>query len=156
MPRKVPSWDQYFIDIASMVATRSKDNTQVGAVLVKDKRIVSTGYNGFPPYIDDNDPKNWEHPRQDELMVHAEINALDWRVALPGSKQSLDEIKRQKYTLYTTLCPCDKCAKYIIHGVSRVVYKDDTHPRFQEMFIKAKEIFAKANVVCEKFEVKHD
>jgi len=111
-----PNWKQYFINIAEVVATRSHDaQTQVGAVIVdKQNRIVSTGYNGFPPGSnDDNLPT--KRPEKYPYMIHAEMNAII------NSKQSLHGT-----TLYCTLMPCHECCKAIISaGITTVVYKDD-------------------------------
>ena len=113
------SWDEYFMGVALLAAQRSKDpSTQVGACIVDDdKRILSTGYNGFPHGCSDDDfPWN----RNEDLgetkypfVVHAELNAvLNARgKSLAGSK------------LYVGLFPCNECAKAIIQaGVSEVVY----------------------------------
>lgn len=104
-------WDARFIDLAKLVASWSKDpSTQVGAVIVdKDKRIVSTGFNGFPQGVDDE-----ATDRDIKLLrtIHAEENALLFaRRDVTGM------------TVYVTRPPCARCAaKLIQSGVSRVVY----------------------------------
>lgn len=104
-------WDTRFIDLAKLVASWSKDpSTQVGAVIVdKDKRIVSTGFNGFPQGVDDEATN-----RDIKLLrtIHAEENALLFaRRDVTGM------------TVYVTRPPCARCAaKLIQSGVSRVVY----------------------------------
>lgn len=104
-------WDTRFIDLAKLVASWSKDHsTQVGAVIVdKDKRIVSTGFNGFPQGVDDE-----ASDRDIKLLrtIHAEENALLFaRRDVTGM------------TVYVTHPPCARCAaKLIQSGVSRVVY----------------------------------
>lgn len=104
-------WDTRFIDLAKLVASWSKDpSTQVGAVIVdKDKRIVSTGFNGFPQGVDDE-----ATDRDTKLLrtIHAEENALLFaRRDVTGM------------TVYVTRPPCARCAaKLIQSGVSRVVY----------------------------------
>lgn len=104
-------WDTRFIDLAKLVASWSKDpSTQVGAVIVdKDKRIVSTGFNGFPQGVDDE-----VTDRDIKLLrtIHAEENALLFaRRDVTGM------------TVYVTRPPCARCAaKLIQSGVSRVVY----------------------------------
>lgn len=104
-------WDTRFIDLAKLVASWSKDpSTQVGAVIVdKDKRIVSTGFNGFPQGVDDE-----ATDRDIKLLrtIHAEENALLFaRRDVTGM------------TVYVTRPPCARCAaKLIQSGVSRVVY----------------------------------
>lgn len=155
-PRIVKPWDEYFIDIAYAVASRSKDpSTQVGAVLVRDRRIISTGYNGFPPEVDDKDPKNWERENKYNLIVHAEENAIkfaaesDWCFADDHIYGTLDD-----YTLYVTLHPCVECAAMIVrYMIPRVVYAYED-PRWKDSFDKAKELLSAANIKCEKLEIK--
>jgi len=115
--RKRPSWDEYFMSIALQVARRSTcDRANVGAIIVKDRRILTTGYNGSPaglPHCDD----------VGHLMVeghcvrtlHAEQNAII-QAAYHG-------VSVQESTLYVTHQPCVICAKMIINaGIRRVVF----------------------------------
>ncbi len=112
-----PSWDEYFMSIAFQVATRSTcDRAHVGAIIVKDRRILTTGYNGAPMGL----------PHCDEvghLMIgghcvrtlHAEQNAII-QAALHG-------VSVRGGTIYVTHQPCLTCAKMIINaGLVRVVY----------------------------------
>jgi len=113
MKRERPTWDQYFLNIARVIATRSHDaETQVGALLVDaNHRLLATGYNGFPPGCDDEKLPN-TRPEKYPYMVHAEINAI------ASSRQDL-----KGSTLYVTLSPCCECVKAIITaGVARVVF----------------------------------
>ena len=117
------TWEEYFMGIACMSALRSKDPcSKVGACIVKDKRILSLGYNGMPRGCEDNvmpwgktdsDPLNTKYP----YVVHAELNAiLNANKDLTGS------------TLYVTMFPCNECAKAVIQsGVKEVVYLSDKH-----------------------------
>lgn len=112
-----PSWDDYFMAIARLIATRSTcERLQAGAVLVKDKRIVSTGYNGSPPNLPHCDDAG--HLLEDGHCVrtiHAEHNAL-LQAAVIGGASTKDT------TLYILYSPCIHCAKYIVAaGVKRVV-----------------------------------
>ncbi len=122
-----PSWDYYFMSITRQVATRSTcDRAQVGAVIVKDRRILTTGYNGAPaglPHCDDIG-----HLMVDGHCVrtlHAEQNAI-LQAALHG-------VSVQGGTIYVTHQPCLTCAKMIINaGLLRVVYAGaypDEHAR---------------------------
>lgn len=110
--RERPSWDEYFLDIAEAVSRRSHDSdTQVGCVLVSpDRRIVGTGFNGFPPgFPDATLPTN--RPEKYPFMVHAEVNAVAhaWR-DLKGC------------TCYCLLSPCNDCAKLLLTvGIKRLV-----------------------------------
>lgn len=123
-----PSWDEYFMDIARLVAKRSTClRRQVGAVLVRDKHILSTGYNGAPSGLRHcleigclRDMRGIPSGTQQEICrgIHAEQNAII-QAALHGSST-------QKATLYCTHQPCVLCAKMLINaGVERVVFAGD-------------------------------
>ena len=115
-------WDEYFINIASTVATKSKDpSTKVGAVLVRPKSnaLISTGYNGFPSRIVDDEavmstrvPSLKVPITKYDIVIHAEMNAILHALCdLDGA------------TLYCTHQPCNDCLKHIIAvGIARVVY----------------------------------
>jgi len=120
-----PSWDQYFMDITRLVATRSSClRRQVGALLVKDRNILATGYNGVPSGITHceatgclrerlNVPSGERH----ELCrgLHAEQNAII-QAAKHGT--NIDGA-----TLYCTTMPCIICTKMIINaGIKKVIY----------------------------------
>ena len=118
------SWDEYFMGVALLAAERSKDpSTQVGACIIdNDKRILSTGYNGFPhgcsddefPWNRDTEKGETKYP----FVVHAELNAI-----LNASGKSLAGAK-----LYVALFPCHECAKAIIQsGIKEVVYLSDKY-----------------------------
>ncbi len=123
-----PSWDEYFMEIAHLVKTRSTCiRRQVGSVIVKDKQILSTGYNGAPTgckHCSDigclrnqlNIPSGERH----ELCraLHAEQNAI--------AQAARHGICIQGSTLYVTHQPCSLCAKLIINaGISEIIYQGD-------------------------------
>ena len=119
-----PSWDEYFIKLALDVAERSTClRRKVGAILVKNKRILATGYNGAPMGLRHCDEVGCIRAKQGvpsgqrhELCrgLHAEMNAF-LQAAVHGVS-TLDSM------LYTTVYPCSLCAKMIINaGVKRVV-----------------------------------
>lgn len=122
-------WDKRFIGLAELVATWSscyQENRQVGAVIVKDKRIMTTGYNGAPSGIESCKTKgkclrrelNVPSGTKLELCyaVHAEQNAIAQAAKLGISVDG--------GTLYCTHQPCVICCKMIINaGIKRVVYK---------------------------------
>ena len=118
------SWDEYFMGIAMLSAMRSKDpSTQVGACIVNgDKRILSMGYNGMPRCCSDDEfpwDKN-ENPLDSKYLYvcHAELNAI-LNCAIGNVRGC---------TCYTTLFPCNECAKAIIQsGISEVVYMEDKY-----------------------------
>ena len=122
---KRPSWDRYFMDIAHVAASRSNcSRRQVAAVLVRDCRIISTGYNGTPRGVrncsDGGCPRCNSAPPSGTpltqcLCSHAEENAIV-QAAYHG-------IAVKGATLYTTFSPCLLCAKMIINaGIKEVVY----------------------------------
>ena len=118
------SWDEYFMGVALLAAQRSKDpSTQVGACIVDDsKRILSTGYNGFPHGCSDDDfPWNRDDSKGEtkyQFVVHAELNAI-----LNASGKNLNGS-----TVYVALFPCNECAKAIIQsGIKEVVYLSDKY-----------------------------
>lgn len=119
--RKVPTWDEYYIEIAKTVSIRSKDpNTQVGAVIVKNGRIVSSGYNGMPAGYPET-PEDWERPNKYDLVLHAEVNAiLHSSASLEGA------------SLYVTLSPCRECAKNVVASGIKTVYYSSTRGEFKE------------------------
>lgn len=123
-----PSWDDYFITIAHQVARRSTCvRRQVGAVLVKDKRILSTGYNGTArglAHCEDvgclREQQGIESGQRHELCrgIHAEQNAII-QAALHG-------VAIQGSSLYSTHQPCVQCAKMLLNA--GVVEMSFTHP----------------------------
>ena len=76
--RAIPSWDEYYLSICKIVATRSKDpNTQLGCIVVgPNHEIRSTGYNSFPRGIRDDVPERLERPTKYLWIEHAERNAI--------------------------------------------------------------------------------
>ncbi len=114
--------DEAYLQMAEIWARRSKANrTQVGAILVKDKQIISDGYNGMPAgetddvceYLDEDGSL-----RTKPEVLHAESNAL-MKLARNGGASS------DGATLYQTLSPCLECAKLIKQsGIKRVVFRD--------------------------------
>jgi dCMP deaminase len=111
------SWDQYFMDIAKQVATRATcDRKHVGAVLVRDRTILSTGYNGSIrglPHCDE--VGHMMENGHCVATVHAEANAI-----LQAAKNG---IRIDGATLYTTASPCWPCFKLVANsGCVRIVY----------------------------------
>ncbi len=120
--RRRQSWDDYFLDLARATSTRATcSRRKHGAIIVQDRRIVATGYNGGPsgyPHCEDggcpraasNAPQG--HDYEACIAIHAEANAL-----LFASPQ-----ERSGATLYCTGAPCFGCAKLIANsGVAEVV-----------------------------------
>ncbi len=113
-----PSWDDYFMAIAKIASTRATcDRAYIGAVLVKNKRIISTGYNGAPPGLPHCDGPAGHLMEEGHCIrtLHAEENAILQLAAIGGQSA-------EGATLYTTHSPCYHCAKKIIMvGIKRVV-----------------------------------
>ncbi len=126
-PQKLqrPSWDQYFMEIAQLVSKRSTClRRKVGAILVKDKRILATGYNGAPSGL-----KHCSETGclREELKVpsgeraelcrglHAEQNAI--------IQSAYHGVSIKGATLYSTTLPCSICLKMLINaGIKEIVY----------------------------------
>jgi len=133
----VITWDETFMQMANLIAMRSKDpSTQVGAVIVdKNNRVVSVGYNGFPNDINDDElpwGKTDENPLNTKYLyvVHAELNAIT------GAQRAGTSIEGCK--LYVTMAPCNECAKAIIQsGISEVIYDTDPY-NDSAIFVAAK------------------
>ncbi len=122
-----PSWDQYFMDITRLVATRSTClRRQVGAILVKDRNILATGYNGVPSGISHCETVGCLRERlkvpsgeRHELCrgLHAEQNAI-----IQAARHG---INIDGATLYCTTMPCIICTKMLINaGISTIVYAE--------------------------------
>jgi dCMP deaminase len=123
-----PTWDEYFMSIAKVVATRSNCmKRKVAAIIVKDKRIISTGYNGTP-----RGARNCNEggcPRCNSLAESG--TALDECLCSHGEENAITQaayhgISVKGSTLYTTFAPCLLCTKMIINsGIVEVVYNQD-------------------------------
>lgn len=123
-----PSWDEYFMDIVDLIKSRSTCiRRQVGALIVKDKRILATGYNGAPTgckHCSDigclREQLNIPSGQRHELCraIHAEQNAI---VQAANSGVSVSG-----GTLYVTIQPCVLCAKMAINaGIKKIVFRGD-------------------------------
>ncbi len=126
-PRARPDWDSYFMDMAKLASRRSSClRRAVGAVLVKDRRLLSTGYNGVPSGVAHCEEVGCLRERyavpsgeRHELCrgLHAEQNAII-QAAFHG-------VSIRDAVLYCTHLPCIICAKRLINaGIRRVVYLD--------------------------------
>ena len=125
------TWDEYFMEIAERLQTRSTClRRQVGAVIVKDNRIITTGYNGAPSGLMhcsdmgycEREKLNIPSGQRHELCraLHAEQNAIIQAANMGVSTQGA--------TLYVTLQPCVICAKMAVNaGIIKIVYKG-TYP----------------------------
>lgn len=134
-----PSWDEYFMQLAITTSSRASCfKVQAGSIITRNNYIVGTGYNGAPPKVksclekgychkEHITNKNYEDAMNQGLCigVHGEINALN------HLQFSVD---RSDLTLYTTIFPCNSCAKSLA-GIKRLVYKSDYDGReFENAF----------------------
>lgn len=139
-----PSWEEYFIDLAVLVSSRSTClRKQHGAIIVKDKQILSTGYNGTPAKIVHcetcfREDHNIPHGTMYELCrsTHAEANAIvqaaKHGVAIDGA------------TIYVTGIPCLMCTRLIINaGIKEVVTGFDEH---EDQFQASIELLKEAGI----------
>lgn len=148
-PHERPGWDEYFMDIAHVVARRGNClRRKVAAVIVQDRRIVSTGYNGTPRGVTNCFEGGCERCAGDApsgtglgecICSHAEENAITHAahhgMALKGSM------------LYCTLSPCLMCSKMIINaGIVEVVYEAEY--LFSE---QTRALLGEAGVTCRQF-----
>jgi len=114
-----PPWDDYFMKIADDVALRSTcDRASVGAVLVKEKHIVSTGYNGSPAGLEHcDDVGHLMVEGHCVRTVHAEVNAII-QAAVFG-------LATRDAVCYVTHFPCLNCTKMLINArISKLIYKN--------------------------------
>ena len=134
-----PSWDEYFMAIAELAATRSTClRRQVGAVIVKDKKILATGYNGAPAGLKHcldigclRDKLKIPSGERHELCraTHAEQNAIV-QAALFG-------VSINGSTMYSTTQPCILCTKLIINaGIKKIIIRDRYPDRMSMQMLK--------------------
>ncbi len=133
-----PSWDEYFMTVARMASLRSKDpSTKVGAVIVKDNRLISMGYNGMPHGIDFTYDSREGLDSKYLYVCHAELNAL---LNLRGYNSV------EGSTIYVTLFPCNECAKMIVQaGIKKVIYLSDKYAD-QDIYKASRRLLESAGV----------
>lgn len=126
-----PDWDSFFMAMAYFVSTRSSCwDRKVGAIIVKDKTVVATGFNGAPKGIEDclergeclRNKRGVEGPGTKDYencyASHAEVNAIANSASMGGAAMN-------GATLYTVAYPCTGCAKLVINaGIRRIVYAE--------------------------------
>ena len=117
MQRKRASWDEYFMAIARVVSTRSTcDRKHVGAVIVRDRMILATGYNGSIRGLSHCDDEGYMmEDGHCVRTVHAESNAI--------VQAARNGVRLETGDIYVTASPCFGCFKMIANaGLSRIVY----------------------------------
>ena len=137
-------WDIRFLELAKHISGWSKDpSTKVGCVVVgEDREIRSTGFNGFPRGISDDNDRLTDREKKYPLICHAEENAIMHAarigVSLKGS------------TAYVTWPPCSRCARSLIQaGIKEVVYStaEEVPERWLEDFNISTSMLKEANVI---------
>jgi dCMP deaminase len=142
------SWQTLFMATAQLAAMRSKDpNTQVGACIVNSNNvIIGIGYNGFPrgcsddelPWCGGQDFLNSKYP----YVCHAELNAI---------ANAIGDVSGT--TMYSSLFPCNECAKLMIqNGIKKVYYLSDKY-HGKDFTVAARKMFDLAGVKYEQFVV---
>lgn len=137
--------DDYFLSLLPHIATRSTClRRQIGALLVRDKQIITSGYNGPPTNIDrcivcireqENIPSGERQERC--YAVHSEVNAI-----LQAARHGISTLGT---TLYVSTFPCSICARILINaGIVRIVYTDEYTDPF------AKELLERAEIKMER------
>ncbi|MCE9612802.1 MAG: dCMP deaminase family protein [Lentisphaerae bacterium] len=144
-----PDWDTYFMDIAHVVARRANCcRRQVAALIVKDRRIISTGYNGTPRGVTNCNEGGCQRCAGDApsgsdlgecICCHAEENAI--------SQAAYHGIAVAGAMLYCTLSPCLLCAKMLINaGIRDVVFEEE-----YSFSSQTRQLLDQAAVSCRQF-----
>lgn len=150
-----PSWDHYFAQIAQAAARRATCNRKhVGAVIVRDRMILATGYNGSPRGTAHCSGPEGEGHQMAEMLgrmscvrtLHAEENAI-----IQAARHGVALLSA---TVYTTASPCYDCAKRIINaGIAEVVYGAQYDSRYGMSADPVARLFAEAGVTYRQLEV---
>jgi len=137
-------WDKRFLKLAKHISKWSKDpSTQVGCVVVgPDREIRSTGFNGLPRGIEDNNERLNDREIKYPLICHAEENAI-MHAARIG-------ISLKDCTAYVTWPPCTRCARSLIQaGISTIIYPENTEipERWMNDFNLSLNMLKEANII---------
>ena len=131
-------WDMRFLRLAQETSTYSKDpSTKVGAVVFKNKRFISAGFNGFPKKIKDLPERLSDRDLKLKIVIHAELNAILF------AKRSL---KGCSIAVYPFM-PCSSCSSIIIQkGIKRVIAPENDNERWKVSFDITKWMLEEAGV----------
>lgn len=131
-------WDDYLMAFADLAARKSKDPTQVGAVLARGRQILCSGFNGPPRGVRDL-PERFQRPAKYLFATHAEMNLI--------ATAAREGIKIEGCDVYVTHAPCSACARLMIQaGVKRVIFGAGTTSMPAEEFEAAAVMFEEAGV----------
>ena len=135
-------WHVRFVQLAHEVAKWSKDpSTKVGCILARDRRVISTGFNGFPRNISDSFDRLMDREQKYEITVHAEVNAV--------TTAALHGVSTENCTAYVTFSPCSRCASVLINAGITAVYVSGGSvipDRWIKNFVLASKLLAEAGV----------
>ena len=138
-------WDLRFLDLSKHISSWSKDpSTKVGAVITKDNKILSVGYNGLPQNVDDDINILNNREEKYKYVIHAEMNAI-----LTCSTSIKDA------TIYTyPFLPCTNCASMIVQsGIKRVVSLECSNPRWKTRLHQSKHFLNSSNIDVVEYSV---
>ncbi len=141
-------WRDRFLDQARDVGSWSKDpSTRVGCVVVRDRAVISQGYNGFPEGVNDSPDRYDNRELKYQLTVHAEQNAIfnaaKRGISLDGAQMFVDGLP----------C-CHECAKGIIQsGISKVWMRGKNAEKWAKSFLVTASLFSEAGVQFECIEI---
>lgn len=113
--RTITNWDAFFMHHVYLASWKSKDpRTKIGSVLVRDKMIFSTGFNGFPRGVTDSKDRYQNRDTKNKLVAHSEFNCI-----LQAARIGVSTLGS---VLYTQGIPCHNCAKAVIQaGIKKVI-----------------------------------
>jgi len=111
----IKDWDEYFFRLMYLVSSKSPDpRTKIGAVLVRDKSIIATGYNGFAKGVKDCNERYKDREQKINFICHAEFNSIVISARFG--------ISTKDCKIYTNGIPCNNCSKALIQGgVSEII-----------------------------------
>jgi len=148
---ETPSWDDYFMQMVYLVASRSKDKrAHIGAVIVgPQKEIRSTGYNGFVRGLNDTLLARYEKPEKFFWFEHAERNAI--------YNASRNGVTLENCTMFTNGIPCADCARGIIQsGIKEVVvdkkWDDEKSEKWMKHAERSLDMFFETRVIVRNYE----
>jgi dCMP deaminase len=130
-PLPIPSWDELFMRHAYLISSKSKDTrTKIGAVLIKNNRVISEGYNGIPTGVCDCNEQRYQRPEKYFWFEHAERNSV-YSCARAG-------IATKDSVMYTQGVPCADCARACIQaGITTIVVHKQWED-FEQMYYRDK------------------
>mgnify|MGYP000923137224 CR=1 FL=1 len=145
----INKWDERFLFLAKIISSWSKDpSTKVGAIIVKDNRIVTTGYNGFPPNILDSEERLNNRELKYKYICHAEANSI---IQCCNTGTSCNGADIYIYPFG----PCIECSKLIIiAGIKRVIFPKipvDLEKRWGESIYFAKNLISEAGLKIDEY-----